>query len=157
MILPEKPDIGLLNRILGEKIAIVSDKPQTTRNRIMGVHHLPNAQIVFLDTPGIHKAKFDLNRRMVKAALGTLEGVNLILVMVDAREAPGQGDQFIIEHLKELKIPVFGELLRKITEGDRPDSALVGLAAAIGAGTAWAIGGLGPDDVWLMREERTER
>ena len=117
-----RPNVGkstLLNRILGEKIAIVSDKPQTTRNRIMGVHHLPNAQIVFLDTPGIHKAKFDLNRRMVKAALGTLEGVNLILVMVDAREAPGQGDQFIIEHLKELKIPVF-VLINKVDRVHKP-------------------------------------
>ncbi|MBI3809216.1 MAG: 50S ribosome-binding GTPase, partial [Nitrospirae bacterium] len=67
-----RPNVGkstLLNRILGEKVAIISDKPQTTRTRILGVKHLPGAQMVFLDTPGIHKPKFELNKRMVEVAL----------------------------------------------------------------------------------------
>src|SRR3972149_1977187 len=105
-----RPNVGkstLLNRILKEKIAIISDKPQTTRNRIMGVLHLPGAQLVFLDTPGIHKPKFKLNQRMVRTALNTLQEVDLILFLVEAFDAPGPGDQFIMERLKGLSIPVF--------------------------------------------------
>lgn len=105
-----RPNVGkstLLNRILKEKIAIISDKPQTTRNRIMGVKHLPGAQLVFLDTPGIHKPKFKLNRRMVETALNTLKEVDLILFLMEAFDAPGPGDQFIMERLKGLTTPVF--------------------------------------------------
>ncbi len=105
-----RPNVGkstLLNRILKEKIAIISDKPQTTRNRIMGVLHLSGAQLVFLDTPGIHKPKFKLNQRMVRTALNTLKEVDLILFLVEAFDAPGPGDQFIMERLKGLSIPVF--------------------------------------------------
>jgi len=105
-----RPNVGkstLLNRILKEKIAIISDKPQTTRNRIMGVLHLSGAQLVFLDTPGIHKPKFKLNQRMVRTALNTLQEVDLILFLVEAFDAPGPGDQFIMERLKGLSIPVF--------------------------------------------------
>jgi GTP-binding protein Era len=104
-----RPNVGkstLLNRILQEKIAIVSDKPQTTRNRIMGVKHLPAAQLVFLDTPGIHKPKFKLNQRMVETALSTLNEVDLILFMTES-DAPGAGDQFILERLKGIKTPIF--------------------------------------------------
>jgi GTP-binding protein Era len=117
-----RPNVGkstLLNRILREKIAIVSDKPQTTRNRIMGVRHRPDAQIVFLDTPGIHKPKFGLNRRMVKTALGTLQEVDLVLLMVTAAEAPGQGDRFIVDHLRELKTPAF-LLINKVDRVRKP-------------------------------------
>jgi len=105
-----RPNVGkstLLNRILKEKISIISDKPQTTRNRIMGVLHLSGAQLVFLDTPGIHKPKFKLNQRMVRTALNTLKEVDLILFLVEAFDAPGPGDQFIMERLKGLSIPVF--------------------------------------------------
>lgn len=105
-----RPNVGkstLLNRILKEKISIISDKPQTTRNRIMGVLHLSGAQLVFLDTPGIHKPKFKLNQRMVRTALATLKEVDLILFLVEAFDAPGPGDQFIMERLKGLSIPVF--------------------------------------------------
>jgi GTPase len=114
-----RPNVGkstLLNRILREKIAIVSDKPQTTRNRIMGVMHLPHAQIVFLDTPGIHKPRYKLNQRMVKAALNTLEEVDLVFFMVEGTDAQpsgrhgpsvGTGDQFVLEQLKGLETPVF--------------------------------------------------
>ena len=105
-----RPNVGkstLINQILLEKIAIVSDKPQTTRNRIMGVRTFPSAQIVFWDTPGIHKPKFNLNRRMVKTALGTLEEVDLILFLVEATQERGGGDQFIMDRLKEVKTPTF--------------------------------------------------
>jgi len=114
-----RPNVGkstLLNQILREKIAIISDKPQTTRNRILGVKNLPQAQIVLLDTPGIHKPKYKLNYRMVSVALGTLEEVDLIFFMVEATDAVsagrigptiGSGDQYILERLKELETPVF--------------------------------------------------
>lgn len=105
-----RPNVGkstLLNRILGEKIAIISDKPQTTRNRIAGVKHLPGAQLVFLDTPGIHKPKFRLNERMVQVALNVLEEVDLVLVLVEATEPPGPGDRFVLERLKDRAVPVF--------------------------------------------------
>jgi len=114
-----RPNVGkstLLNQILREKVAIISDKPQTTRNRILGVKNLPHAQIVLLDTPGIHKPKYKLNYRMVNVALATLEEVDLIFFMVEATDAVstgrigptiGSGDQYILERLKELKPPVF--------------------------------------------------
>lgn len=114
-----RPNVGkstLLNQILQEKIAIISDKPQTTRNRILGVKHLPQAQIVFLDTPGIHNPKYKFNQRMVKAALETLEEVDLVFFLVEATDAlpagrqgpsAGGGDQFIMERLKGLETPVF--------------------------------------------------
>ncbi|HET6465091.1 MAG TPA: GTPase Era [Nitrospiria bacterium] len=114
-----RPNVGkstLLNQILREKIAIISDKPQTTRNRILGVKNFPHAQIVLLDTPGIHKPKYKLNHRMVNVALGTLEEVDLIFFMVEATDAMstgrfgptlGSGDQYILERLKELETPVF--------------------------------------------------
>jgi GTPase len=105
-----RPNVGkstLLNRILGEKVAIISDKPQTTRTRILGVKHLAGAQMVFLDTPGIHKPKFELNKRMVEVALNVLDEVDLAFFMVEATEAPGPGDRFVLERLKERDVPVF--------------------------------------------------
>jgi GTP-binding protein Era len=104
-----RPNVGkstLLNRLLGEKIAIISDKPQTTRTRILGVKHLPGAQIIFLDTPGIHKPKFQLNKRMVDTALQVLEEVDLAFFLVEATESPGPGDRFVLERLKEHPVPV---------------------------------------------------
>lgn len=104
-----RPNVGkstLLNRILGEKVAIISDKPQTTRTRILGVKHLPGAQMVFLDTPGIHKPKFELNKRMVEVALHVLDEVDLVFFMVEATEPPGHGDRFVLERLKERDVPV---------------------------------------------------
>jgi GTP-binding protein Era len=97
----------LLNRLVGEKIAIISDKPQTTRNQIMGIKTLPYAQMVFLDTPGIHKPKHELNRRMVKIALRALQNIDLILLMIAADKAFGTGDQFVLDLLKDIKTIVF--------------------------------------------------
>ncbi|MFQ5780693.1 MAG: GTPase Era [Nitrospiria bacterium] len=110
-----RPNVGkstLLNRLLGQKVAIVSDKPQTTRNRILGVRHLPDGQMVFFDTPGIHQAKTKLNQRMVQAALASLAEVDLALILVDAVSGPWRRrdeihlkDTLITEHLKKVKTP----------------------------------------------------
>src|SRR6266508_4590129 len=87
-----RPNVGkstLLNALLGEKIAIISNKPQTTRNRILGILSRPRAQLVFMDTPGIHKPMHKMNEVMVKTALQTCNEVDLILVLVEATEKPG--------------------------------------------------------------------
>lgn len=105
-----RPNVGkstLLNALLGEKIAIVSSKPQTTRNRILGIVNQPGAQLVFLDTPGIHKPMHKMNEVMVKTALQTCKEVDVILMLVEATEQPGGGDRFIIETLAEVKTPVY--------------------------------------------------
>ena len=95
-----RPNVGkstLLNALLKEKIAIVSDKPQTTRTRVLGVAHLPDAQIVFLDTPGLHKPQHRLNQRMVRTAIEAMGMADLLYVMVDAAVPPGPGDRFVID------------------------------------------------------------
>lgn len=104
-----RPNVGkstLLNSILGQKISITTSKPQTTRNRITGVKNLPHAQIVFWDTPGIHKAKDLINRVMVKSAVSTISEVDVVLFMMEADSPSGAGDDFIINLLKEAKKPV---------------------------------------------------
>lgn len=105
-----RPNVGkstLLNTIIGEKITIVSDKPQTTRNKILGVKNLPGVQIVFMDTPGIHKPKHKLNEYMVKAALSTFDEVDILLFMIEAGEPSGTGDRYILEMLTGVTKPVF--------------------------------------------------
>ncbi len=105
-----RPNVGkstLLNNIVGEKIAIISDKPQTTRNRIQAVYNEEDRQIIFLDTPGIHKPKHRLGEAMVKMATSTFKDVDLILFLVDVEAGFGRGDQFIIEALKSVKTPKF--------------------------------------------------
>ncbi|MBI4686975.1 MAG: GTPase Era [Nitrospirae bacterium] len=104
-----RPNVGkstLLNAILGEKVAIVTPKPQTTRNRIIGVKTLPDAQIVFIDTPGIHKPQHKLGELMVKDARESVKDVDVILFVVEP-EKPLSGDKFIIEMLKGIDKPVF--------------------------------------------------
>ena len=103
-----RPNVGkstLLNAILGEKIAIVSEKPQTTRNRIRGIKNTENCQIIFLDTPGIHEAKGYLNEFMVKEALSALEDVDVIIYLVEAIKKI-KDEEFIIQNLKKVKCPV---------------------------------------------------
>ena len=105
-----RPNVGkstLLNTVLGQKIAITSGKPQTTRNRILGIHSLPDGQILFLDTPGIHKARGRLNKYMVDQALSACSDVDLILLLVEATAPPGGGDEFIMELLSRSNTPVF--------------------------------------------------
>lgn len=104
-----RPNAGkstLLNRLVGQKVAIVSDKPQTTRHRIIGVLNTPEAQLVFIDTPGIHKPEHTMNRRMVKAALDTLREADLVVLVVDAAEEAGPGDRFVMDLLADLKTPL---------------------------------------------------
>jgi GTP-binding protein Era len=95
-----------LNQILRQKIAIVSDKPQTTRNKIVGVYHAAHTQIIFLDTPGFHKPKHLLNKLMIKTALSTLDGVDVVLLMIEPDKEIGPGDQYIIDLFKTIKTPV---------------------------------------------------
>jgi len=93
-----RPNAGkstLLNQFAGQKIAIVSDKPQTTRHRIVGVRHVPAGQMVFIDTPGIHKPMHRLNRRMVQVATDSLREADVIVLVVDASSRPGVGDDFV--------------------------------------------------------------
>lgn len=105
-----RPNVGkstLLNRVLGQKIAITSNKPQTTRNRILGIHNFPDGQALFVDTPGIHKAKGKLNRFMVDQAVGACTDVDLILFLVEANDSPGGGDEYILKLLDKSNVPVF--------------------------------------------------
>ncbi|MDN6731772.1 MAG: GTPase Era, partial [Atopostipes suicloacalis] len=97
----------LLNHIIGEKITITSNKAQTTRNRVQGIHTTEKEQIIFIDTPGIHKPKHQLGRYMVKSALSTLNEVDIILFMINVSEKMGPGDRFIMERLKTAESPVF--------------------------------------------------
>jgi GTP-binding protein Era len=101
-----RPNAGkssLLNRIIGEKLAIVSDKPQTTRTRIMGVKNYPEGQIVFVDTPGIHRPLHRMNVRMVDSAVDTLSEVDVVGVVVDVAEGPGAGLRYLIELVRDTK------------------------------------------------------
>ncbi|MEO8071426.1 MAG: GTPase Era [Acidobacteriota bacterium] len=98
-----RPNAGkstLINRFVGQKIAIVSDKPQTTRHRILGVRHTAAGEMVFIDTPGIHKPMHRMNRRMVDTATSTLREADLVVLVVDASIAAGGGDRFVAEMIK---------------------------------------------------------
>jgi GTP-binding protein Era len=117
------PNVGkstLLNRMLGQKISITSKKPQTTRNRIVGILDRPASQMVFLDTPGIHRAGRPLNRRIVDVALATLADVDLILVMADASARDPEAEQFLIEKLGSQRTPAI-LALNKIDEAAKTD------------------------------------
>ena len=120
-----RPNVGkstLLNRVIGQKIAIMSDKPQTTRNKVQGVLTNPESQMIFIDTPGIHKPKHKLGEFMLKTAKNTLREVDLIMFMVNAEQELGKGDEFIMELLEGTKTPVF-LVINKIDQV-HPDSLL---------------------------------
>ncbi|HSF19475.1 MAG TPA: GTPase Era [Vicinamibacteria bacterium] len=104
-----RPNVGkstLLNRIVGQKVAIVTAKPQTTRNRVLAIANLPGAQMVFFDTPGIHKPHHEMNRRMVEMALRSLKQVDVILLVCDVTEPLGPGDAYVLEQLRDIDTPV---------------------------------------------------
>jgi GTPase len=104
-----RPNSGkstLLNRIVGTKLAIVSDKPQTTRTRILGVKNYPDAQVVFLDTPGIHRPLHRMNVRMVDVAMEAMEEVDVLGLVVDVADPPGKGDRFVLERVQKASVPV---------------------------------------------------
>jgi len=105
-----RPNAGkstMLNRLVGEKIAIVSDKPQTTRTRITGVLTKPEGQIVFIDTPGIHKPVYKLNRRMMSVVTDALSSVDLIVLLIDATQPMGRGDRFVLDMIRSTATTAF--------------------------------------------------
>jgi GTP-binding protein Era len=145
-----RPNAGkstLLNALVGTKLAIVSDKPQTTRNRIVGVRHTAEAQIVFVDTPGVHRPLHRMNVRMVDAAVDAVREVDVVVLVVDASEPTGAGDRFVLELLAKMTPPVV-LALNKIDlispptllplidwyRRQRPFAAIVPLSAATGDG-----------------------
>ena len=104
-----RPNAGkstLINTLVGAKVAIVSDKPQTTRNRILAVKNVPDGQIVFVDTPGIHRPLHRMNVRMVDAALETLREVDVVGLVFDSATKPGRGDEYVSTLLRDVKAPV---------------------------------------------------
>ena len=124
-----RPNVGkstFLNHVMGQKIAIMSDKAQTTRNKIMGIYTTDKEQIVFIDTPGIHKPKTALGDFMVESAYSTLREVDTVLFMVPADEPRGKGDDMIIERLKQAKVPVILVVTRSI-----PTSSLSRLTISV--------------------------
>ena len=117
-----RPNVGkstFFNAVLGDKISIVANKPQTTRNRITGIKNLPDAQLIFLDTPGMHKPKSPINRAMVQAAQETIGDADVLLMMVEADAMIGQQDLFLIESLSGAKTPVF-LAINKIDRIEKP-------------------------------------
>jgi GTP-binding protein Era len=117
-----RPNAGkstLLNRFAGQKLAIVSDKPQTTRHRITGVRHTPEGQMVFIDTPGIHKPMHRMNRRMVESATATLREVDIVVLVVDALEPPGAGDRFVVDLVAAAGTPAI-LALNKVDRAHKP-------------------------------------
>lgn len=118
-----RPNVGkstLMNRIIGEKIAIMSDKPQTTRNKIQCVYTQEDYQIVFLDTPGIHKPKHKLGQYMVRIAKDTLREVDAVLFVVDEGTSIGPGDQYIMEQLEGIQTPII-LVINKIDKMNQED------------------------------------
>jgi GTP-binding protein Era len=125
-----RPNVGkstLINAIAGMKIAAVSEKPNTTRNRILGIKTLPDAQLIFIDTPGIHKARGKLGKAMVHTAMSAIDEADVILMMIEVKDPFGKGDRFIIENLPKPAILIInkidtvkkGELLGIIDESTR--------------------------------------
>jgi len=145
-----RPNAGkstLLNRMVGVKIAIVSDKPQTTRTRIVGAKNYDDGQIVFVDTPGIHRPLHRLNVRMVDAAVETLREVDVVALVFDASTKPGRGDEYVSNLLKGVRVPVVlvlnkidvvskASLLPLMERAQKwhPFAAIVPLSAATGDG-----------------------
>ncbi len=105
-----RPNVGkstLLNKMLGQKVAITSDKPQTTRISILGIKTTQKGQIIFVDNPGIHKPLHNLNKRMMSFVYSALETSNLISLLIDATLKFGHGDEFVLEILKNISTPIF--------------------------------------------------
>ena len=104
-----RPNVGkstLINALVGQKVSIVSDKPQTTRNRIMAVYNQDGTQVVFLDTPGLHKPRNLFGEHMVNVAYGSLKGVDAVMVLIEPSDFLGKGDQMIFENIKRYTCPV---------------------------------------------------
>lgn len=170
-----RPNVGkstLLNRLLGEKIAITSPKPQTTRNRIAGVLNRGHTQLIFFDTPGVHVGEKLINRYMVKEALSCLPDLNAAVFLVDASSGPTEDDRSLARHLAGATVPVV-LAVNKVDAGSERTESFAGLlpfhssyrlSAATGRGVEELLGGLAdllpegpeyyPDDVLTDRTER---
>ena len=123
-----RPNVGkstLLNRILGHKVAIVSDKPQTTRHRIQGVLDWPDAQVVFVDTPGIHKPRTPLGERLNVAAESTIGDVDVVALVIDATQPLGRGDRWVADRVPRDAVVVVNKV-----DAARPETVLRQLHAA---------------------------
>jgi len=175
-----RPNVGkstLLNVIIGEKIAITTHKPQTTRNRIMGIKNIESGQLIFLDTPGIHKATTPLNQFMVATATDTFRSADILLLLVEAAEGVHRDDQLIIDSIKNVRLPVIllinkidlvrmNNILPFIDQLQRlfPFSEIIPISALTGDGISilieqiWKLLPEGPryfpDDVMTDRTER---
>src|SRR5690348_2002878 len=117
-----RPNAGkstFVNRLVGQKVAIVTSRPQTTRNRILGIVNRPRAQVVLIDTPGIHRASTALGRQMMAEVTQALEGIDLMAVMIDATSGLTAGDRLAFEHARAFRGPVF-LLLNKIDRVAKP-------------------------------------
>ena len=152
-----RPNAGkstLLNRFVGQKLAIVSDKPQTTRHRIVGVRNTPAGQLVFIDTPGIHKPMHRMNRRMVDSATETLREVDAAVLIVDATEREGVGDRFVVDLVRRSHVPCV-LALNKVDRLHKPK--LLPLLARYGAAMSFAaivpISALTGDGVPQLEDE----
>ena len=133
-----RPNAGkstLLNRLVGEKIAAVSNKPQTTRHQIQGIITRPEGQIVLVDTPGVHQPGYLLNRRMMAAVHDALEGVNLVLLIRDASVSTGNGDRFVLEMVKQSAKPAL--LLLNKTDRMKDKAELLPLMEWYGREHEW--------------------
>ena len=112
-----RPNAGkssLLNRIVGQKLAIVSNKPQTTRTRVVGVKNYPDGQVVFVDTPGVHKPTHRMNVRMVDLAIEAMREVDVLALVVDASVKLGPGDRFMLDLLKDVTTPTIRVFMRLV-------------------------------------------
>ena len=112
-----RPNVGkstLLNFMLGEKVAIISDKPQTTRTNILGIKTTPKGQIIFVDNPGIHKPLHKLNMRMMSFVYSAFETADLVALLIDSTQKYGHGDEFVIETLKKISTVNWKKLLRRL-------------------------------------------
>ena len=117
-----RPNVGkstLINRLVGEKVAIVSDVPQTTRTRVVGVRRVPGAELIFVDTPGLHKPRHLLNEAMVRAARAALDEADVILFLVDVTAPLGPGDRAVLDLLRPRRAPVL-LILNKVDRVEKP-------------------------------------
>ena len=175
-----RPNVGkstLINALVGDKIAITTHKPQTTRNRITGIKNMADGQLIFIDTPGIHRAETPLNRSMVQAARDVLDGVDVVLLLIEAQTGIQAGDRYILEMLNGMPLPVIlainkmdlvekTKLLPLIDEarGLFPFRAIVPVSALRDQGTEGLLGELAgtlpegqpcfPEDIFTDRSER---
>ncbi len=158
-----RPNVGkstLMNAMIGEKMAIISDKPQTTRNQIRGILTTEEYQIVFLDTPGIHKPKHKLGEKMVQTSVRTLKEVDIILFLVDAAAGPGSGDEFVLELLREVDTPVILVVNKADVAGESESSKILSHYSErfsfAGALTVSALTGLHQDDLLSLIVDNLE-